>query len=79
MGIAGRQALDRLLDRLMGVADHAGLAHLDAVIGQRAGQIVGVGIPGAPLKDLVADDQHRGCGGLHARLAFLFGSRYRPL
>ncbi len=57
------QRIDCRDDLVMAIADHAYFCQAHADLGQRTGQMVGVGVAGAAREDLVSDHQH-GCGGL---------------
>ena len=52
-------------DGVVIVADHPDLGQRDARFGQLPGQVVHVGVAGAPGQDFVADDEHGGSGIWH--------------
>ena len=64
VGINRSDGIERRHDAVLLVGDNADFLEIDADFGQKGGDVAGVTVAGAAGKNLVADDQDGGGGGL---------------
>src|SRR5262245_22683261 len=64
VAVAGPQGVHRGDDLRLNVAHHPYLLKRDADLGEVAGDVEDVFVPGAARKDLLADDDQSGCDGV---------------